>query len=350
MSLPYSYENPNPFEALNAAGVRAVAARLGLEPAGPNALQPCPACGAEQRGGRDRRGPVGLRPDDLGWLCHRCKAGGDAAALALYAVCGCGPQEAARADWRALAAWARDGGLAAASGIPRTPRPTPRPKDPRRPPRGEVAALWDACLPVDEDFEVSDWLRGRGLKPDKVADCDLARAIPEGLSLPGWAACRGRSWHVGWRLVVPLYDAGGDVVTLHARAVRDLDPKGASPRGFQLAGTAMADPLARLTLQAGSTPAWWPADRHFRAVIVEGVPDWLSWSTLSGDADEYAPAVFGLAAGTWTPGIADRVPTGAAVYIATDSDAAGEGYASKVAATLAGRCGLKRLRPSGVAV
>lgn len=71
------------------ADVSAVAAALGLQSTRGNAVKPCPACNAEQRGSADRRGPVGLRPDGTGWRCFRCDASGDAPELASYKLHGC---------------------------------------------------------------------------------------------------------------------------------------------------------------------------------------------------------------------------------------------------------------------
>ena len=51
-------------------------------------LSPCPACGAEQRGDRDRRPPVLARTDGRGWRCYRCDASGDVVALVALRVTG----------------------------------------------------------------------------------------------------------------------------------------------------------------------------------------------------------------------------------------------------------------------
>ena len=100
----------------------------------------------------------------------------------------------------------------------------------------------------------------------------------------------------------------------------------------------MADGWARQLLATGRHPDGWSGE----LVVAEGVPDWLSWCVTYSDADESAPAVLGLTAGNWTAEVAARVPDGTRVILATHHDGAGEKYAVTVAATLAGRCEVRR--------
>ena len=65
-----------------------VGVAFGLKKTRGNALAPCPACSATQRGSSDRRGPVGLRTDGQGWRCFKCEVGGDGADLAAWAAKG----------------------------------------------------------------------------------------------------------------------------------------------------------------------------------------------------------------------------------------------------------------------
>jgi hypothetical protein len=68
----------------------------------PGSLAPCPGCGATRRGTDDRRGPVGLTRDGLGWRCHRCDAHGSSVDLAALLVLGRLPSS--REDWAVLRA------------------------------------------------------------------------------------------------------------------------------------------------------------------------------------------------------------------------------------------------------
>ena len=77
-------------------------------------------------------------------------------------------------------------------------------------------------------------------------------------------------------------------------------------------------------------------------VVAEGVPDFLSWTTTCPVADESAPAILGVASGSWTSDLAARVPDGTRVVIATHHDGAGHRYAQTIAGTLAGRCEVRR--------
>jgi len=95
----------------------------------------------------------------------------------------------------------------------------------------------------------------------------------------------------------------------------------------------MADGWGRQILATGRRPEGWGGE----LVVAEGMPDFLSWAITFSDADEAAPAVLGLTAGSWTPDLAGRVPDGTRVILATHADAAGDRYAAAVAATFAGR-------------
>ena len=214
-----------------------------------------------------------------------------------------------------------------------------------RPPRAEVDALWRGCVQVVDDPEVADYLASRAIPPGRVELYDLAHAIPAGARVPKWARCRGVPWSAHHRIVVQVLGATGTVESLHARAVGEL-PEGlglekglwpaAGPRSAR--GLVMADGWARQLLATGRHPDGWSGE----LVVAEGVPDWLSWCVTYSDADESAPAVLGLTAGNWTAEVAARVPDGTRVILATHHDGAGEKYAVTVAATLAGRCEVRR--------
>ena len=104
-------------------------------------------------------------------------------------------------------------------------------------------------------------------------------------------------------------------------------------------GLVMADALAREILR-GAPPDWWSDPR--RVLVVEGVPDFLTWATRYGDAAEDAPAVLGVIAGSWSSEIAATVPNGCRVIVRTHHDDAGDKYAEKIRASLANRCAILR--------
>lgn len=219
----------------------------------------------------------------------------------------------------------------------------------KRPPPSEVVALWDSCRPVCDDFEVAAWLAARGIDPGTVGDRDLARALPRTARLPRWAACLGRPWTAGWRLLFRAWGPTGRVESLRARWVGDTPPSGwpkasaASAGEGSASGLVLADGLGQLVLAVGHPPEWWPA-APLEALILEGEPDWLSWTTATPDADLYAPAVFGVWQGAWNQTLASRVPDGTHVCLRTHLDTAGRGYAARVASTLHGRCRVFDLR------
>ena len=150
-------------------GVAEVAELLGLT-VERGSIRPCPVCGAETRGSTDKRGPVGPRPDGIGWHCHRCHAKGDAVALVAARVLRKTKPEGPD-DWAAVRAWCASAGLCearTAGAAPRValrPLPAPRPPAPPvRVPPAELLALWDgATAPVSTVPEVAAFLARRKL-------------------------------------------------------------------------------------------------------------------------------------------------------------------------------------------
>ncbi len=330
---------------VRARGVADVAAACGLEARMGRSLAPCPSCQAPRRGSSDGRGPVGLTADGLGWQCHRCQAKGDAVTLAALVIVGAVPGKGDAAGWRAVAEGCAAHGLTFDATPTTRPRPALRPAPvlppeapPIRPPEAEVAEVWERAHPVTDDPEVRAWLDARKLDPARVAALELAKALPRTGTLPAWATYRGASWRTSsHRVLVPLYDAAGRCVSLHARAVQAVaaKDKAASPKGAAVTGLVFADYGGRYLL-AGTEP------RPECVIVSEGVPDFLTRATLDGDGTTEPPPVLGVIAGSWRPEVAARIPTGATVIIRTHHDAAGHAYAETIRASLAGRCVLRR--------
>jgi hypothetical protein len=106
----------------------------------------------------------------------------------------------------------------------------------------------------------------------------------------------------------------------------------------------MADSLARQILKKGDLPSWWPEAEPLRVVVAEGETDYLRWATYRGDATDSDPWIFvGIVGGSWTQAVADRLPAGAEVGIATDTDAAGQRYATQIKKTLGSRTKTRRV-------
>jgi len=276
--------------------------------------------------------------------CHACGNGGDVLSL-VAAVRGLDLRRdfgRLLKDATALAGIAVDG--AAPSVASMTPPPTPAPER-KPPPPGEVAELWAACLSVYDDADAAGYLRGRSIDPALVVDRDLARVLHLSRVVPRWARYKGsapaaRPWpETGHRLIVPMFDVDGRMVTVRAwRIVDGNTPKRLPPSGHAIPRSVMADSLARLLL-AGDAPAWWMPPRV--VIVAEGEPDFLTVATHYGD-DESAPAVMATISGAWSEALAMRIPDGACVVLRHHTDPAGQGYANAIGATLAGRCELRR--------
>jgi hypothetical protein len=214
------------------------------------------------------------------------------------------------------------------------PLPPPVEEPPRAwPPKDEVDALWASCVPTYDDPIVAAYLRGRSLDPDVIDSRDLARAISPSGALPRWAYATGGTWReVGYRLLVGMYDATGEMRSVRAWRVVDGDgAKRKPPFGHKAGEMVMADAFGRAMLRGEIKP--------YRIGIVEGEPDFLSRASVTNDAHG---ATFGIVSGSWTKAFAERVPLGARVYLRTDVDEAGNRYAQEIENTLRRRAFLWR--------
>lgn len=323
-----------------------VADAVGLERRGNSAG--CPKCGAETRGSSDARLPLGFFRAENGTelaRCFGCAKTFDAVELLSYVVTDGPLTKTNHAEIRAAA---EAHGLCSRSGqdCPERPRATrvkPAPArnvSPARPDSASLARLLESSRRVLDEQEVAGWLRSRGLDPADVEDCGLARALPAGVKLPPWARSSAGSWtESGHRVVLPLVDAHGQVVSVRARCVRpDVRPKALSPVGFQVGGLVLADALAQRML-AGD-PAALELVVACGLVITEGDPDWLAWATRASDANEHAWATLGIFSGSWTPELASRIPDRTRVVIRGHDDEAGRKYVAQIIQGLAGRCEL----------
>lgn len=284
---------------------------------------PCPLHGGD--------GPnFSVKPDTLEWFCHSgpCKGGREVE----YVRARHGLKdyvEAVRflADLAGVELEKGQARRAARPRRPAPPPPAPRPRTYSRPPADEVWAVWRAAQPVTTDEAAAAYLRSRALDPDAVAAQDLARVLPLGAKLPGWAEHWRGGEARGYRLIFRVFGATGKLENLRARPLYRREDFKAFPGKGNQAGTVLANLLGMALLEgyASASEVW----------ICEGEPDFLAVAT-SWPA-EAAPAVLGIGEGWWTPELAARIPDGSTVVLATDVDGKGEGYAQGVVATLAAR-------------
>lgn len=273
---------------------------------------------------------VQLRSGVILWRCHACDASGDVLTLvaAVHSLTMRG--EDFRQVLIAAAALGGMHGLVAEleSGEPRerpvlAPRPEPTPEPEREyPPRAEVDRMWSEATAFD--VEAAAWATGRGLDPDVVGE--LARCLPAG-ELPRWARYQKQSWReTGHRVILPVYDAAGEMRSVRAIRVTDGDsPKRLPPGGFKASGLVMACPLGLAMLRGTYVPG--------RVLVVEGEPDFLTAATMP---TRHPYARIGITSGSWSSAFADRVPTTTRVFIGTHDDLAGEKYATTIGESLSG--------------
>ena len=278
----------------------------------------CPSCGEQRRGRADRRRPVGMRRDGLGWQCMRCSVKGDGPAFVAYALTQkpvCRENIAEVRAWYAARGWCEPevGRPVVVRAV--VQRPPPVDQDPTYPPPDELRRLLGLCVPVKEarDEGLAAFLRARGW-PDDVG----AGWLADGGWRPSW-------WRwPGYGLVVPAWTADGRLASMHARTVYARSPKTRWPSGYQAGGLLFANIEGRALLR------WESRSKH--VLICEGVTDTLR---ASSQAPPGFP-VLGGASGAWSALADVRWPAGAKVAVAMDLDGTGRRYQDAIRAAVPG--------------
>lgn len=272
------------------SSVLAVAQQLGLavgRQGSAHWLSPCPKCGVERRHNSraDRRGAVGIRPDDMGWRCFSCDASGNAKTLAWLL------RERGQVEHKA---------------------PEPVATLPYLDP-DEARRFWKRLHRARASDEVSSWLSRY-----RIGTANCARSM--GTYAPDWA----KYWRAdGLRLVLALHDHEGRCRGFAVRNVLSnvLGPKSSGPAGYTRSGLVMADALGVKLLRG-----------KYRGpcLIVEGEKKLLIAETLS--RGRWATIATG--SGLWSAELAASIGRASRVLVYTDPDSAGARYATACARTL----------------
>lgn len=253
---------------------------------------PCPACGAD-RHGKDKRAPVFAVKGGLGWKCYSCDEQGTALHALMLGMFG---TKIAAGDhrWREVMQWMESRHLVRQEVKPYVEPP---------PVYAPVREALQMCRRPDCD----DWLSSRG----------LTRDVPAGMLPPGWSA-DWWPWADRFPLVVPAFDIGGTLRSMHGRAVDPNAPRKTTwPLKTSVRGLLMANRSARSVLRSKTAP-----DSY---LIVEGLTDYLT----VGASDV---PVLGVASGVDLSKL--PLSPNTIVAVATDPDAAGDRYAQRIASQL----------------
>lgn len=252
-------------------------------------ISPCPACGAERRHTKqaDRRGPIGVKPNDEMWRCWQCDESGNAAWLARRA----GQPLPERA--------------APPAAIPALDFLEP----------AEARRFWHRCAHARARPSVAAWLDGL-----RLGQAFCARALPLTARQFGWAA----NWEAtGHHLVLGLHDHEGRLRNYLARAVVPAEKKSLAAYGVRRAGLVLADQLG-VDLLRGRYDG--------PCVVVEGEKKLLISEHLA--AGRWA--TIGTGSGMWSDGVALAVSRASRVLVSTDPDEPGVRYARRVVASVPG--------------
>ena len=298
-----------------------IARRIGALKIGPsNSLGPCPQCGVDKRGSSDRRYPIGVNSGRDGWRCHKCGAGGDVVDLVAYFVAGRRLASCDKSAQLEVVNWFKEMGHVKDNGMP---APKPKREKKKRPPKSEVQKLWLSTTPAAECSSSVKFLEGRAFDMERVGRLGFLRALPK----PGqndWPAWWPKAWAKTFRLMTPAYDADGNFVSLHARAVAPSDyGKTRWPKGYEAGGLFMANRLGVKLLKGQELG-------EIRGVLVcEGMTDLLRASLCALQSDLRIAIIAGTS-GSFQHLADVKFPKDIRIYTAMDPDEGGAKYFAQI--------------------
>jgi hypothetical protein len=162
--------------------------------------------------------------------------------------------------------------------------------------------------------------------------------LPDRYDYPAW-------WPYGarpWRLVVSMVDGEGALQSMHARSTEDTDRgKTRWPFERRASGLLFADPVYARSMLRGLDGML--GQTVERVVVVEGITDYLAASSRR----DPETAVLGACSGGFAALSALAAVWSGPVYVATDSDTAGQRYAAEVERALPGADLRRVVLPSG---
>ncbi|MDP1918594.1 MAG: toprim domain-containing protein [Myxococcales bacterium] len=323
------------FDALRAWPVAEVAQRLGLEVVrrGADVSFACPACSKKLRhsSGVDKR--LAAKVFDDHWFCEPCGVRGDNASLVASIASGA----VKPSSWREAEQLATELGLM-------TDPPLARQSLPEKayPAAGELAAFRASLRAITPTSVAGRYLTSRGFDVERLPWLGMVKDGSDVAPQPWWPADRRERWPI----VFGAYNAAGVLTSVHARAVaRDVAAKTLWPKGCNASGLLFADVFGVDFLRARARGE---AVSGLEAVVIaEGATDTLKLSQVM-NAEGATFAALGYVNGSKHALARIDWPSDVPCIIAVDNDAEGDRYAGEIAAALAGRCRVFRIRaPQG---
>ena len=307
---------------VDAVEVQRIAEECGLRPRRNGSFSPCPACGSDQRGSTDKRGPIGFRRDNRGWRCHSCGTGGFGVDLVSLSVVGKRYAESSTDDRTIVRNWYENHGLLSAGTKPVSSQKVQKKPNDDLPPQSEVKQLWSNCYKLNEvapDDDVFAFLSKRNLDLAALSmtGCVRVSPAPTGTSWPAWWP-RGRA--TKWKLIVPAFNAKGDFCSLHARTIYPTDgaPKTLWPKGYRASGLFFPNRSAVAIMRGAKTDV-------DGLLIVEGITDFMKAASRVV-VEGLNIAVIGGTSGSFSSLGKIKVPETIKIFAATDPDDAGDKY------------------------
>jgi len=215
-------------DQINSNGVWEIGSMLQMSKAKGQSLTPCPACNAETRGSGDRRGPIGVRGDDLGWRCLSCGIAGDAADLVSVKLTGRILSNIEREERQKIKEWAMNAQIIKQDGFNPSRNVRPAVRKTKKPEKTKGKFQFSVGLAKASHGALINALSSINDGEQRTRENYLQREVAQYLKHRGITEESIHEWSLGAYLTdnkkeiyltIPIFNAKKEIVNIRFRSI-----------------------------------------------------------------------------------------------------------------------------------
>lgn len=307
----------NWFGTVNNAGFPSIAKIFRLESGRMGSFGPCPSCNADKRGTKDKRGPIGITPNNKGFRCFSCGLHGDVADFVAIFLTKKKCRNVSPLEYQTINKWLLENSFLTDYKAPKDSIVSLSQLSGEKPKKRHVDTTsdfrWGKDLPLkyrDQLFSEEGKVVLRYLTEDRKLDLDVIREADLGCM---WIDRKGGREY--W-LSIPLKASDGSIVNIRFRSIPP------SQKSYRVCA---GRPLPLYGVETLT-------DEKQQVLVVEGELDVLALKSY-GFATNVVSGTSGASA-NWRDEWLDQLEPFPQFLIWYDNDSAGDDGASKLAKRL----------------
>lgn len=275
---------------------------------GKSSISPCPSCKEERRSKSDKRFPVGVSSNGLGWSCFQCNAKGNTVEFIAYALHNKSYSNLSTYEISSFNEWVSSNQIYSFRN--KTLSRSTKPMVEEKPKPKKLNHEFQLSNMDAEQFH-ENLFNSSSNSLSVLAYLKGVRKLPEWVIKKAKLGIYTDSMNLNW-LSIPLFDGKGDIVNIRFRSV------GNRPKAFRVC------PSEPLPLYGSH----WLDSSKPNVIVVEGELDVLAMNAFG--YDNVVSGTAGAAA-NWKEEWIDQIEKFKTFHIMYDNDDAGDAGAEKLA-------------------